>query len=227
MANGFLDGKGFFTGIAGNASERRFSVEGVIENLVPAAISVGVNNAGGVVAGLVYTYFDSKKAGWGALGVEFVSIAMKAAFQPTSTMNIILREAAAGMAGTVGKELSDEILLWAKAKDWNPMQAYRMGDVVKHSGAYWNSGTDQVPGSPSPGQSPNWTRMRAQGLAASQWPALAQGFLAQPSVAEGVAVSVAKAIQAKHGFNEAETAQLKADITQAMQTFAKVIYDAA
>ena len=149
---GFLDGKGFFSDIAGNTSERRFSVEGVIENLLPAAISVGINNAANPLAGLVYTYFESKKSGWGALGVEFVSIAIKAAFQPTSTMNIILREVAAGMAGTVGSELTQELILWWKAKEWNPMQGYRMGDVVKHSGAYWNSGTDQGAGSPPPGQ---------------------------------------------------------------------------
>ena len=226
MAKSFLDDKGFFSEIGGDPNARRFSVEGLIENIPAAAISVGVNNAGGVLAGIVYSWFATKKPGWGALGVEFVSIGMKAAFQPTSTMNIALREAAAGMAGTVGKELVDEVMLWWQAKDWQPTTAYPMAAKIKYQGAYYSAGTDIPPGQP-PGMNPNWQRLRAQGLVASEWPALAQAFMAQPQMADGVSQAVAKAVAAKQGFNEDETKQLAADIAQAMQTFAKVIYDAA
>lgn len=227
MAKGFLDGKGFFSEIAGDPKEQKFTVERLIQDLPAAALSVGVNNLGGVLAGIAYAFFDTQKPGWGALGVEFVSIGIKAAFQPTSDLNILLREAAAGMAGTVGKELVDEVMLWWAAKDWNPMKAYRTGETVKYSGAYWSSVKDVPQGSAPPGQSADWTRVRAQGTVASQWPALAQAFLAQPSMAEGVAASAAKAVAAKHGLSDEQALQLQADITQAMQTFAKVIYEAA
>lgn len=226
MADGFLQGKGFISEAYGDPKDRRFTLEGMIANLPGAAISVAANNLGGVLAGLAYTFFDTKKPGWGALGVEFVSVAMKAAFQPTSDLNILLREAASGMAGTVGKELLDELLLWWQAKDWNPMLAYQMGAKVKFQGGYYYAGTNITAGLP-PGQDPNWQRIRAQGLSSTQWPALAQAFMAQPQMAEGVSAAVARAIQNKQGFTDEETADLQRQMVEAMQTFAKVIYDAA
>jgi hypothetical protein len=226
MSEGFLSGKGFLSEAAGDPKERRFTVEGMIQNLPAAALSVGINNLGGVLAGIAYTFFDTKKPGWGALGVEFVSIAMKAAFQPTSDLNILLREAAAGMAGTVGKELTDELMLWWQAKDWTPMQAYPMGAKVKYQGGYFVAGTNIGAGSP-PGQDGNWQRLRAQGLSATQWPVLAQAFMAQPQMADGVSAAVARAMQNKHGFTDQETAELSRQMTEAMQTFAKVIYESA
>jgi len=226
MAEGFLSGKGFLSEAAGDPRQTRFTVEGMLQNVPAAAVSVGINNVGGVLAGIAYTFFDTQKPGWGALGVEFVSIAMKAAFQPTSDLNIILREAASGMAGTVGKELTDELLLWWQAKDWSPMQGYPMGAKVKHQGAYWaankNTSAGEVPGSTQ-----SWSRLRAQGLTATQWPVLAQAFMANPQMADGVSAAVARAVANKHNLSEDQAAQLQADMTQAMQTFAKVMYDAA
>lgn len=226
MAEGFLSGKGFFSEAAGDPRERRFTVEGMIGKLPAAALSVGINNLGGVLAGIAYTFFDSKKAGWGALGVEFVAIAMKAAFQPTSDMNIILREAAAGMAGTVGKELTDELMLWWQAKDWQPMQSYPMGAKVKFEGGYYVAGNNIGAGSP-PIQDANWQRIRAQGLSSTQWPMFAQAFMASPQISEGVSKAVARAVANKQGFTDEETDQLAAQISEAMQTFARVLHDAA
>ena len=226
MKDGFLSGRGFLSEAAGDSKERRFTVEGMIGNVPSALLSVGINNLGGVIAGVTYTFFDQKKPGWGALGVELLAVTLKAAFQPTSDLNILLREAAAGMAGTVGKELTDELMLWWQAKDWQPMQAYPMGAKVKFQGGYYVAGTNIGAGSP-PIQEANWQRIRAQGLSSTQWPALAQAFMSQPQMAEGVAAAVARAVAAKQGFTDEEATQLSAQISEAMQTFARVIHDAA
>lgn len=226
MAQGFLSGKGFLSEAAGDMRQRKFSIEGMIEDLPAAALSVGINNLGGMLASVVYAFFAERKPGWGALGVEFVAIGMKAAFQPTSDLNILLREGAAGMAGTVGKELSDEVLLWWRASEWAPTRVFKKGDLVKYQGAYYQAMGD-VPQGGAPGVSAEWTRLRAQGMAGTNWPDLAQAFMAQPSMADGVAGAVAKVVAEKQGFNAEETGKLKSDISEAMQTFARVVWDAA
>lgn len=228
MAGSFLSGRsGFFSEIAGEQKPGRMTIESVVEMMPAAAISVGVNNAGGMLAGTVHAWFDGYKAGWGALGVELVAVVLKAVFQPTSNLNLILRELASGMAGAVGSEIVGTLMLWFKAKDWSGASAYKRGDVVKYQDAYWEAAQDGLTGSPPGGPTGGWNRLRAQGTQATQWPALAQAFLSNPGMGKSVSEMVAKVTADKTGMTEEDRATLASDIQQALQTFAQVVYDNA
>jgi hypothetical protein len=229
MATSFFASKnGFLAGVGGDPTPKKFSIEGFLDNIPAAALSVAVNNVGGALTNLVHTKIDSWKPGWGALGVEFVSIALKAGFQPTSDINKAIREVAAGMAGAVGGELTGELMLWWGSSAYQAGKPYKAGDVVRHSNAYWRALVD-VPATSTevPGAGKSWTRERAQGVAPAQWGLMAQAFVASPQYQQSISELVAEATAKRHALNDEEQAELANDVRQAMMTFARVVADHA
>ena len=147
---------GFMAGIGGNPAVRRLTLSSFSDNLLPAAVSCGFNAAGGAAARGVGRRIDGWKAGYGTIGVALIAIGLKAAVQPVDEVHIAVRELAAGMAGYVGDEVMDSVILWWKSESWKAGKVYPKGTFVRHTGGYWQAAEDVPVAGSEP--APSYTR---------------------------------------------------------------------
>lgn len=143
------------------------------KTITSIAATAGFNALGGMLAGRVrglLASFAPSVKGAGTIGVFFVSIALRYYARDDKGWNLIIKEAAAGMAGFVGNDLwlvLKALIGWGK---WKPETAYKTDDVVIHEKQYYKA-TKDIPATPTaePGKDSRWVRFEtAQAMESSE-----------------------------------------------------------
>ena len=217
MAQGY----GLFQGVAGDPTPRRLSLSNAADNALPAAISCGLNAVGGAVASALDTKIDEWKPGMGTLGIALLSVALKTFCQPVSDAMIVVREVAAGMAGWVGDELFDGLLLWWKSEAWKAGKVFTKGTHVRHAGTYWQASEDVPADGVEPGKDTRWLKVTAISYTLSDLNECARLVLMDKQKSEFLAKYLAARVGKDRGWDEQAVAGAAADMQTAMGKFAE------
>ena len=161
------------------------------KTLTSALGTATFNALGGMVAGRVrglLAGFAPTVKGAGTLGVFFVSVGLRFYAQGDKGWNLVIKEAAAGMAGFVGNDLwliLKAFIGWGK---WKPETAYKAGDMVIYENQYYKADKD-IPATPTaePGKDSRWVRFEtAQGLAPDDITSFAQALASNDALLDGI-----------------------------------------
>lgn len=153
---------GLFQGsLAGDSRPRRdaMTLAAASDHVLPAAVSCGLNAAGGALAQGLDAKIDEWKPGAGTLGIALLSIAIKTFIQPVSEVMIAVREVAAGMAGWVGDELFEGLVLWWRSEPWKAGKVHTKGSFVRHGGKYYQAAQDIPAEGAEPGKDERWLKI--------------------------------------------------------------------
>lgn len=212
---------GLFQGITGDPTPRRMSLSAAADHALPAAISCGVNAVGGAVASALDTKIDEWKPGLGTLGIALISVALKTFCQPVSDAMIVVRELAAGMAGWVGDELFDGVLLWWKSEAWKAGKVFTKGKIVRHAGTYWQAAEDVPAEGAEPGKDERWLKVSTISYTLSDLNECARLVLMDKQKSEFLANYLAARVGKDRGWDEQQVAGAAADMQTAMGKFAE------
>ena len=161
------------------------------KTLTAAAATAAMNALGGVLAGRVrglLAGFAPTTKGAGTIGVFLVSIGLRYYANDEKGWNLLIREAAAGMAGFVGNDLwliAKSMIGWGK---WKPETAYKAGDVVTHENQQYRAEKD-IPATPTaePGRDSRWVRFEmAQAIQPDDISLFAQALDRNEALLDGI-----------------------------------------
>jgi hypothetical protein len=221
MADG--ERKSFLRRIGGDTTPRRMTLERFVQNIPDAAVSCVVNGGGGVVSGIVKTTIEEKWAGYGLIGVALISIALKAGFQPTSDLNVAVRELAGGMAGGIGNEAWEAVYVWWTYSKWEPNKPYKHGTKVKHNGVPYEANADiEASLTAEPGKDARWKAV-AQAMPMANVALLAQAFVEDKDRVQTISDYLAKAIGERRNMSDAEKSELSHEVRTAMNLLGKTV----
>lgn len=211
------ENEGFLTGIGGNSQKKKLTTENVISNLLPAALSCGINAGGGALARLVGHKIDGWKAGYGTLGTGMLAVFMKAVVQPTSDNNIAIREVAAGMAGYVGDEVVDSVVLFWRSEAWKAGKVWTKGVLVRHAGGYWQATADLDASGTEPGKDDRWLRQSQMLYSAADMKECARLLLGDKDRLAGISQFITNQIAPKILLNDEQKVNTAKAINDALQ----------
>ena len=214
---------GFMAGIGGNPAARRLTLSSFSDNLLPAAVSCGFNAAGGAAARGIGHRIDGWKAGYGTIGVALIAIGLKAAVQPVDDVHVAVRELAAGMAGYVGDEVMDSVILWWKSETWKAGKVYPKGTFVRYTGGYWQAAEDVPAGGSEPGKDSRWLKVSAISYQLSDIKECARLVLMDKKRVEMISAFVASELGKQRGWDQQTVAGSAADVQTALGKVAEEI----
>jgi len=210
------DGKNLFmAGIGGNPrAGKKLSLQTAADNLLPAMVSCGINAAGGAMARAVGNKIDSWKPGYGTIGVAIVSVGLKTLVQPVDDVHIAVRELAAGMAGYVGDEVFDGVVMWWKSELWKPGKVWKKAQLVRFDpdGKYYQAKEDVPASAGSPAKDDIWMPVSSVTYQASDLKECARLVLQDRNRVEMIAGFVAMELGRARGWKEQEIAGAATDI---------------
>lgn len=213
---------GLFKGsIAGDSAPRRLTLDGVVGNIVPAVVGCGLNAGGGLIASALDHKIDEWKAGAGTIGIALIAIALKTVVQPVSELSIAIREVASGMAGWVGDELFDGLVLWWKSETWQTGKVYTKGAMVRHAASFWQAAEDLGASGAEPSKDGRWLKVTAITYSLSDINECARLVLMDKGKSEFLAKFIASRLGQRRGWQEAEVAGAADDMQKAMAVFAE------
>ena len=214
--------RGLFKGsIAGDPAPRRFTLDGVTANFMPALVGCTLNAGGGMLASAIDHRIDAWKAGAGTLGIALISLALKTVVQPVSELSIAIREVASGMAGWVGDELFDGLVLWWKSETWQSGKVYTKGGLVRHASTFWQAAEDVPAGGSEPGKDGRWLKVTAITYSLSDINECARLILLDKQKSEFLAKFIAGQLGQRRGWQQNEVAGAADDMQKAMSLFAE------
>jgi hypothetical protein len=161
------------------------------KSITSVAATAAMNALGGVLAGRVrglLAGFAPTIQGAGTIGVFFVSIGLRYYANGIQGWNLVIKEAAAGMAGFVGNDLwilVKSMLGWGK---WKPETAYKAGDIVTHEKKQYKAEKDIAATEVAePGKDSRWVRFElAQGIGGDEITAFAQALIRNDALLDGI-----------------------------------------
>ena len=219
--------KNLFQGsIGGNRSAGKFTLNGMVDQLIPSAISCAVNAAGGACAQFAGDKIDSWKRGWGTIGVSVIAITLKAAVQPVGEVQIAIRELAAGMAGYVGDEILEGFALMWRATSWKPGAQWKRDTYVSYAGEYYVSSED-IPASDSvkpPLEDKRWVPVKTgRRLDLADVKECTRLVFQDKDRVELITSFLASSLGSQRGWTEQEVADTKKSLSSAMEKVATEI----
>jgi len=215
--------RGLFHGIGGNREAGKFSVNGFANNVLPALVSCGLNAVGGAAAMILGEKIDHWKAGWGTMSTALIAIAVKAAVQPVSDGAVAVRELAAGMAGYVGDEVVEGLLLMWKSTKWVAGKVWKTGALVAHDGKYYEASEDLAADGGKPGEDKRWVAHTSAKFGVSDIKECAKLVFQDKQRVETISSFLASQLGTARGWTEQEIAGAKSDLTGAMNKVAEEI----
>lgn len=212
------DRKPLFQGSIGGNREagKVFSLKGFTDNLIPAAVSCGVNAIGGAAARWIGQKIDHWRAGMGTLGVALLSLSIKAAVQPVSEWALGIREVAAGMAGYVGDEVFDSVWIMLRSTQWTAGKTWKAGELVAFEGQYFEATKDIPKEAGKPGEDALWTKYTQAQFGVSDLKECSKIVFQDKQRVETISSFLASQIGSSRGWTEQEIAGAKEDLAKAM-----------
>ena len=172
---------------------------------ITGAVVTGLTNcAGGVVAGRVRDIIRDQFKQYpsaGNLGVFAIAVGIRVYAASSSTMDAVLRELAAGMAGEVGDDMWLILKGWLGlgVKTWEPGKSYPKGAEVRYGSQIYQAG-DEIPSSGgAPDTDKKWRLLRAQGLDSEELGQLARRMVQDERFWAAFEGDFAQAIDARMG----------------------------
>jgi len=228
--------KGLFKGSMGSLGGNRdaagsFSLNGFVNNLLPSAVSCGINALGGAMAMWVGQKVDHWKRGWGTVGVSVLAIAIKAAVQPVGNgteleVAFAVRDLASGMAGYVGDEILEALTLMWKSTPWIPGKQWKRDDHVSYAGRYYVAAED-IAASDSvkpPAEDKRWVGIEnGSKLGLEDVKECTRMVFQDKERVETITSFLASSLGKQRGWTEAEIADAKGTLSKAMSTVAEEI----
>ena len=225
--------KGLFQGSLGGNREAAgpFSLHGVVNNLIPSAVSCGINALGGAMAQWVGQKVDHWKRGWGTIGVSVLAISIKAAVQPVGKGNALevafaIRDLASGMAGYVGDEILESLTLMWKSTAWVPGKQWKRDNYVSYAGKYYVAAED-IAASDSvkpPEEDKRWVGVEHNSkLSLQDVKECTRMVFQDKERVETITSFLASSLGKQRGWTEAEIADAKGTLSKAMSTVAEEI----
>ena len=214
------DGKSLFmAGIGGNPrAGKKLSLQTAADNLLPAMVSCGINAAGGAMARAVGNKIDGWKPGYGTGGVAIVAVGLKSVVQPVDDVHIAVRELAAGMAGYVGDEVFDGVVMWWKSELWKPGKVWKKAQIVRFDpdGKYYQAKEDVPVSGGSPAKDDVWIPITSMTYQASDLKECARIVLQDRSRVEMISAFVASELGRARGWKEQEISGAAKDIADGL-----------
>lgn len=214
--------RGLFQGVGGNrAAGKVFSLDGFGENLVGSVLSCGLNAAGGAAALFVGEKIDHWKPGYGTLGIALLSIGIKAAVQPVSDGAVAFRELAAGMAGYVGDEVFEGLMLMWRSTKWTAGKVWKTGELVSHDGKYYVASEDLQADGGKPGEDKRWKEHTSARFGVADLKECSKLVFSDKQRVDTISSFISSQLGKARGWNDQEIAGAKADISGAMGKIAE------
>lgn len=209
----------FMAGIGGNPrAGKKLSLQTAADNLLPAMVSCGINAAGGAMARAVGNKIDGWKPGYGTVGVAIVAVGLKTLVQPVDDVHIAVRELAAGMAGYVGDEVFDGVVMWWKSELWKPGKVWKKAQIVRFDldGKYYQAKEDVPVSGGSPAKDDVWIPITSMTYQASDLKECARIVLQDRSRVEMISAFVASELGRARGWKEQEISGAAKDIADGL-----------